>query len=621
VIDFASPIAAAFVAIGVFIVAQYFLKLRRIRRTIPSTFLWKRAAIDTRANSPWQRLRAEPLLILQLAALIALTLALMKPYVLRAGSLGSDVVIVIDASLTTQAVDAGQARFTREIGAARGLVGDLPQDKSVSLIRLDGRPRVLLAASTDRGAFRAALASQHPGFEQPDVESAMSLAFALATQGGSAKAVVLLLRSAATRLPALQAAIPFRDQVFGSVDAANLGIDSLAATRSSSGTVTASFRVVNTGRTTLESDVDILADGRLEAVEHVSVPAELSTSASATFLSKAVSVLEARLMLSDALPADNVTWTTLQTQSNRRVLVVTTGNVFLTAALGASPATNVSTVTPQVYSAARARGQDLVVFDGFVPPSLPQTNLLVIGPPHDILSARIGQIRTSGSANVDDDPNGLLRYFATSDVHVFKTRAASVPEWAHVALRDGQGPLILEGSVGGANGQRAVITLFNLQQSDLALSLDFPVLIDNLLAWLAPVSAISASTVAPGAFLTVDLPGDSSHVDVTGPDGVVRDVAPIVTDQGSSQALISATELPGAYAVRISSGPRQRLDLFVVNPVLEPVAGTGELAGGSARSSLGTTNSAKVPVELTSAVALAALGILAAEWFLAMRLQ
>jgi hypothetical protein len=327
-------------------------------------------------------------------------------------------------------------------------------------------------------------------------------------------------------------------------------------------------------------------------------------------------------MLSDALPADNATWTTLQAQSNRRVLVVTTGNVFLAAALGAAPATNVSTVTPQVYSAARARGQDLVVFDGFVPRALPQTNLLVIGPPHDILSARIGLIRTAGSVNVEDDPNGLLRYFATSDMHVFKTRAASVPEWAHVALRDGQGPLILEGSVGGANGRRAVITLFDLQQSDLALSLDFPVLIDNLLAWLAPVSAISASTVAPGAFLTVDLPGDSSHVDVTGPDGVVRDVAPIVTDQGNSQALISATELPGAYAVRVSSGPRERLDRFVVDPVLEPVVGaSAAVAGGSTRSQLGTSNDAKIPIDLTGMVALAALGILAAEWLLAMRLQ
>ena len=43
-IDFAAPAAAAFGLIGALIVAQYFLKLRRVRRTIPSTFLWKRAA-------------------------------------------------------------------------------------------------------------------------------------------------------------------------------------------------------------------------------------------------------------------------------------------------------------------------------------------------------------------------------------------------------------------------------------------------------------------------------------------------------------------------------------------------------------------------------------------------
>ena len=57
-------------------------------------------------------------------------------------------------------------------------------------------------------------------------------------------------------------------------------------------------------------------------------------SAAATFLSRPVSVLEARLVLHDSLAADNDTWSTLQAQSARHVLVVTAGDVFLTTALG-----------------------------------------------------------------------------------------------------------------------------------------------------------------------------------------------------------------------------------------------------------------------------------------------
>ena len=146
----------------------------------------------------------------------------------------------------------------------------------------------------------------------------------------------------------------------------------------------------------------------------------------------------------------------------------------------------------------------------------------------------LGNVTSAGPVSVDDDPNGLLQYISTSDVHVFKSRAASVPDWAHVALRDAQGPLILEGSSGGTSGQRAVITLFGLGQSDLALSSDFPVLISNLLAWLAPSGYIDTTVVHPGAILNVSLPDAQAHVSVSGPDGTAHDLVPVTTDQGSA---------------------------------------------------------------------------------------
>ncbi len=621
-IGFAAPVAAAFAAVALLIVAQYFLKLRRARKTVPSTLLWNRAAIDTRANAPWQRLRAEPLLILQLVVLLAITLALMKPYVLRAGALGSDVVIVLDASLSTQTVDGGQTRFAREVSAARALVNNLPQDKSVSLVRLDGRPRVLVASSTDRGAVQAVLSGERPGFEQPDVASAMDLAFALAMRAGTGQVAVDLLRSSATSVPALPQSIAFRDLRFGSQDSPNLGVDSLVASQTASGKVAASFRVANTGRTALESDVELVADGRVEAVEPVAVPAQKSTVMSTMFLSKPVSVLEARLTLKDALPADNATWTLLQAQSARHVLLVTSGDMFLVAALGTATDTVVATTTPKAYDSALVRDQDLVVFDGYVPPSLPATNLMFIGPPHDTLGLHVGSIRTAGPMHVDDDPNGLLTYFSTSDVHVFKARSTSMPAWAHAALRDGRGALLLEGSVGGANGRRAVVTLFDLGQSDLPLSFDFPVLISNLINWLAPIRSADMSVIHPGALLTVTLPSDQARVTVTGPDGSEHDLLPITTDQGGEQAVFSATDLPGPYKMRVSSGPVAHVAHFVVDPVLEPIGGVSVAAVGvPPRAAPGSSGNAKIPVELTRVVALLAVGALAAEWLVAMRLQ
>ena len=197
-----------------------------------------------------------------------------------------------------------------------------------------------------------------------------------------------------------------------------------------------------------------------------------------------------------------------------------------------------------------------------------------------------------------------------------------MPGWAHIALRDAQGPLILEGRSGGAGGQRAVITLFDLSQSDLALGVDFPVLISNLLDWLAPTGLIDTAVVHPGALLNVSLPDDQTRVSVSGPDGSTHYLVPVTDDQGSLGASFSATDMPGAYTLRVASGEGAHVARFVVDPVLQPVnPEIGSTKGKGPSGTAGLSGTTKIPSSLTSAAALLVLGVLAAEWFVAMRVQ
>ena len=64
--NFLSPEALAFAVTLPVVVVFYLLKRRRVARLVSSTLLWQRFLNETQANSPFQKLRHNWLLIIQL---------------------------------------------------------------------------------------------------------------------------------------------------------------------------------------------------------------------------------------------------------------------------------------------------------------------------------------------------------------------------------------------------------------------------------------------------------------------------------------------------------------------------------------------------------------------------
>ena len=84
----------------------YFLKLLRRDQAISSTLLWKQAIQDFQANAPFQRLRKNILLLLQLIVLGLILFAIAQPLIDSRSSLGTRHVILIDRSASMSATDA-----------------------------------------------------------------------------------------------------------------------------------------------------------------------------------------------------------------------------------------------------------------------------------------------------------------------------------------------------------------------------------------------------------------------------------------------------------------------------------------------------------------------------------
>src|SRR5687768_8531260 len=93
-----APAAAVLSALSIPIILMYMLRLRRVEMQISSNFLWQQLVRDREANAPWQRLRFSWLLLLQLLILLALVIALTRPFAKVESIASNNVVVLLDGS-------------------------------------------------------------------------------------------------------------------------------------------------------------------------------------------------------------------------------------------------------------------------------------------------------------------------------------------------------------------------------------------------------------------------------------------------------------------------------------------------------------------------------------------
>src|SRR5262249_46983962 len=119
--QFLTPLGFALASLAVPIILLYMLKLRRKQVQVSSTFLWQQLLRDQQANAPWQKLKRNLLLILQLLILTALVMAFARPAIRVPTVATGSVIVLLDASASMNATDLTPSRFE----AARNSVTDL----------------------------------------------------------------------------------------------------------------------------------------------------------------------------------------------------------------------------------------------------------------------------------------------------------------------------------------------------------------------------------------------------------------------------------------------------------------------------------------------------------------
>ena len=195
--------------------------------------------------------------------------------------------------------------------------------------------------------------------------------------------------------------------------------------------------------------LELWGDGSLLEVRDVPLEAQARANVIVDDIDRNVRTLEVRLVGSDPavvtapdqLAVDDRAWAVIPPDRTRLILVVGDGDPYLETALSYLPNVELFGVAPNEYGPKTQRQDgrpwDLVIFEGFLPATLPRSPTLAIAPPRTSdLGQVAGKLTNPGIGSLDPD-EPVLRFVDLSTTHIAE---ASKLTHARMGAHDHPGP-------------------------------------------------------------------------------------------------------------------------------------------------------------------------------------
>lgn len=609
--NFLAPAGLFFALALPVVVIFYLLKRKRVVKLVSSTLLWQKFLAETQANAPFQRLRKNWLLILQLLMLALVVLALARPFFKGSAKPASLRVLILDGSASMQAADEKPSRFEKARADALKWVDGLRDGEQMMVLLAGATTEVKQSPTTDKAALRRALTDCAPGDGPTRLADALKTAGAFTFEKKGEETVVsgeihLFSDGAAPDLDELgNKNLPLVYHRIGT-GGNNVGIVRIDARANPENALQRAVfvSVANSSTNEWRTDVELLFDQQVLETRPLTLEATNTQLLIFTAPQTNNGVFTVRLTARDDLAADNQASVVSLVPRPVRVLLVTKGNRFLEKALAGAPNVRIETAA-QLTDTAEDR--DIVVLDDVIPAVWPRANVLAI---HVVNTNWFPTWQTVKAPVIVDWKNShpLLRYVSFDNVRVAESLAVKAPSWGLTVVESTETPLLLAGEI---NRQRIVWIAFDPLESEWPLRQSYPIFMVNAVDWLNPVAASSSQLlVQPGTAFRLPLVQQIASAQVTSPDGKTRTVP---VEPGARELVVGDTIRQGTY--RVKAGTNEVL--FCANLMdsgESNIAPRDELAVGK-YARVSATTMKRANTEVWRWLALAGLAVLLFEWW------
>lgn len=603
-------LAAAFFALTIpVVVILYLLKLKRERREISSTILWRRSVEDLLANAPFQKLRRNLLLYLQILILLLAVLALMRPFMRWAGMTDQNMIVLIDRSASMQSTDVEPSRLAVAKAKALQLVDDMSRGDRMAVLAFSDHAQVVQSLTDDQNVLRRTINAIEPSDARTQLVDSLAIAKAIARANKNSEIYIIGDGGLDSKELSLDD-LPSVSFIGVAERADNLAIVDLDL-REGVGRDRESelfVRVANFSERKRTTTMRLLLDGELVEVKELEMEPGATESKIFRGVSATDGIVEIRIDARDDLAIDNSVRGVLKLKKQYDLMLVTDGTYFLERLLSIHPDFLVTVVRPGSYPPADAE-PDLTIFDGWAPEKLTPGNYMMLNAVPPIAGVSASTETLANPIIIDwHRLHPLTRYVNFEPVNIQTALHMQVPSWSRVLAESMDGPMIV---LFEDNEIRCLAIAFSIVETDWPLHISFPVFLSNAVRWLASQSGADRRlSHRTGDTVRLVLRGDAEQARIETPNS--GDVAVQLDESGGG--FFALTERAGIYTMK--QGGKQ-VARFAVNLLSDEESNTTPTEVLSFEGRLLESNPSRLRQnqEIWFWLALAALLVLLLEWF------
>ncbi len=481
------------------IVLLYILKQKAKDEEVSSIMLWQEIYKNLEANTPFEKLKQNLLMYLQIFLMLLLILALMAPVLKNGGELQENIVIVIDNSASMQYIYAGeQTRLEYSLKKAEQEIDGLSENSMVTLITSNEEASVVYQGK-DKHTLKRRLKEIKPTMSSGNLNVAESVIHSIVNNLENVHIICYTDTQFSHEewIKSSKDISMMVEDVFS--EGENTTLDYINYTVNDED-VEILCKISNRGKSDVVQDVSLYIDTDIADVQEVTVEAGESTIVyfeKQKIASDGSVMISAQLSDRDSLLEDNHQSTIVTANKEKKILLLSDGNVFLEKALTLEDQVEVYKSNDiNVMNQAIDNGEegfDLYVFDGV--DLTPEYDFSKFPGDADFLFFNCSNFSESDYILKEDETKNtfltfkdtpITKYVQDFSFGITKTYTYQLPEWGIPFLETENEKVV--GYYGIVDSHNIAVLGMDIHNTDFALQTEFPIFMSQLCDWLLGIT-------------------------------------------------------------------------------------------------------------------------------------